>query len=101
MRRAHTALTILLAVALAVLAIFWKRPQREFQRQVEALTKANATLKETLGEMTVAITKKEKQIDDLQQAPCGAGDRKSDSLPAAPSRKVQPPKSGAGTNPAI
>jgi cell division protein FtsB len=67
MKKLHAALTALLIVALVVSAIRSSRAQRELERQLQTLADANSVLKESLGELTKAITEKEKQIDNLQQ----------------------------------
>ena len=102
MRRVHTVLTLLLALALIAVMVLWKRPQRDLQNEVQALTNANTSLKETLGEMTVALTKKEKQIDDLREAPCHTGEpSQSDSHSSVPLQKTQPKKPRTTANPSI
>jgi hypothetical protein len=68
MRRLHAALTLILIVALVASIINSKRVQSELHKQLHTLTDANSALKESLGELTTAITQKEKQIDDLQRS---------------------------------
>ena len=65
-RRVHTALTILLALGLLVSLLLWQTNRRELQRQVHTITDANDALRDSLGELTREITKKEREIDQLQ-----------------------------------
>jgi predicted nucleic acid-binding Zn-ribbon protein len=69
MKRLHAALTVILIVVLVVSYIQWRRAQRQLEQKLQTLTDANSTLKESLGELTTAITEREKQIDDLQRTP--------------------------------
>jgi len=69
-----------LAAALALLAslAIWRHTRRELdavRRELQAVGAANLFLKKTLGDMTVAITAKEKEIDHLEQAPCNGQDK--------------------------
>jgi hypothetical protein len=71
MRRLHATLTLILAVIVAAMVgsvVGSRRAQRELRQQLQTLTDANKVLRESLGELTTAITQKEKQIDDLQQS---------------------------------
>jgi hypothetical protein len=71
MRRLHAILTLILAVIVAAMVVSLvgsRRAQRELRQQLQTLTDANKVLRESLGELTTAITQKEKQIDDLQQS---------------------------------
>jgi hypothetical protein len=58
-------LTLILTIALIALLMFWRRKDLNLEQQLRAVNDANAVLKNTLGELTMAITKKEKEIDDL------------------------------------
>ena len=40
---------------------------RRLEQQMRVLEDANSELRQTLGELTTAITKKEKEIDDLHR----------------------------------
>jgi hypothetical protein len=63
--------TAILTVALVVsLGIGWKI-RRDMRQEILVLSDANGILRQTLGELTTAITAKEKQIDSLSQSPCG------------------------------
>ena len=69
MNRFYVILTVILGIGLIVSLVAWNRAQRNLQRQSLELrneTESNRALKETLGELTVAITKKEKEIDQLR-----------------------------------
>lgn len=54
------------------LAFAWnaRRELQVVRRELLALTTANEFLKSTLGEMTVAITTKDREIDRLQHSGC-------------------------------
>jgi cell division protein FtsB len=69
MRRLHTIVTVLLAVGLVVTLVLWQTTRRELQHQVRTIADANVALRESLGELTREITKKEREIDELQ-TPC-------------------------------
>ena len=66
MRWLHTILTVLLALGLVVSLVLWQNSRREFQRQLHTITDANDALRESLGELTREITKKEREIDQLE-----------------------------------
>ena len=74
MRRVHTIVTALLAAGLILTLVLWQVSRREFQRQLHTITDANDALRESLGDLTREITKKERQIDQLQ-TPCRADER--------------------------
>lgn len=46
------------------------RKQRDLTRELHELTDANQVLRRTLGDMTVAVTDKEKQIDRMLESSC-------------------------------
>jgi hypothetical protein len=64
--RIATAIVIGLALTLCI-ATWWNASQ-----ELQAVTVANESLRKTLGELTVAITEKDMEIDRLAQANCGA-----------------------------
>jgi hypothetical protein len=57
---------------LASLALWWqaRRELDKVRRELQAVTEANLFLKKTLGDMTIAITGKDREIDRLEHAPC-------------------------------
>jgi hypothetical protein len=58
----------------------WWKARRELQsveRELRAVTKANQALRKTLGEMTLAISAKDRQIDEL----LGTGCNRQESVP--------------------
>lgn len=67
MKRLHTIMTVILSAALIVSVAGWLRTNRELRRQIEEIEDANNHLKEALGDLTIAIAQKEKQIDAMQQ----------------------------------
>jgi hypothetical protein len=75
-------------VLLASLVVWWqsRRELNEVRRELQAVTEANLFLKKTLGDMTIAITRKDKEIDRLEHAACirrsGAPASRSDCPPA-------------------
>lgn len=66
MRRLYVVFTIVVLLVLTVSLIEQKMTMRRLERQIRVLEDANNELRQTLGELTIAITKKEKEIDDLQ-----------------------------------
>jgi predicted nucleic acid-binding Zn-ribbon protein len=84
MRRLHAVLTLIVIVALVATLISSRRAQNELQKQLQTLTDANTALKESLGELTTAITRKEQQIDDLQRS----GRRNSPAMPPHQKKKT-------------
>jgi hypothetical protein len=91
MHRIHTLLTVILGLALILSLVVLRKSQRELQQQLHTVTDANGALRETLGEMTVAITKKDEEIDRLQLS-CRARQELPDSrsvpLPRNPSKST-------------
>jgi hypothetical protein len=65
MKRLNVVFTIALLLALTAALIERKMTTRRLERQICILEDANRELRQTLGELTTAITKKEKEIDDL------------------------------------
>lgn len=46
---------------------------RKMRDRVESLRSANEFLRKTLGDMTIAVTEKNKELDRLAQTPCLQG----------------------------
>src|SRR5215831_11499374 len=89
-RRLHTALTVTLSMGLLVSLIIWQKTQRELQQQLRTVTHANGVLREMLGDLTVVIAEKDKEIDRLF-SPCGRQESaRRHSQPMPHSRNVQP-----------
>ena len=65
MKRLHVVFTITLLLALTASLIERKITMRRLEQQMRVLEDANSELRQTLGALTIAITKKEKEIDDL------------------------------------
>jgi cell division protein FtsB len=65
MRRLNVVFTIALLLALTASLIERKMTMHRLEQQIRVLEDANSKLRQTLGELTTAITKKEKEIDDL------------------------------------
>jgi hypothetical protein len=90
MHRIHTVLTVFLGLALALSLTTLRKTQRELQQQLHIVTDANGVLRETLGNLTVAITQKDEEIDRLHSS-CGTQEEgRSNSRPILPSRKRGP-----------
>ncbi len=86
MKNVHIVLTVILGVALIASLIMWRKTQRDLQQQLHAVTEANNTLRGTLGELTVAITKKDREIDRLY------GGCKEEEEQARPNFQSLPPQ---------
>jgi hypothetical protein len=67
----HITLTLILGVALIVSLKAWSNARKELQTVVHA----NNFLRQTLGDMTVMITGKDKEIDRLSQFTCDCLDK--------------------------
>jgi len=67
-RMFYISLVLVLCAGLGLELVTLSRARQELR----VVTGANDFLRKTLGEMTIAITEKEKQIDRLSQLPCGA-----------------------------
>jgi hypothetical protein len=68
MRILHPLLTLALTLAVIALLMLWRKKELDLKQQLQMVTDANAVLKDTLGELTVAIARKEKEIDDLHKS---------------------------------
>lgn len=90
MRILHTTLTAVLGLALiGLFSLSWKT-QRELnalKQTQHQITDANEDLKKTLGELTIAITQKEKEIDKLHESSCISPEKRN-SLPHAQPRQA-------------
>lgn len=93
MRIVHTILTVIIALALVVLALNSERKEQDLAHEILVLTDANDGLRNTLGDLTIAITQKEKQIDDLRSLPCkDTPEAKPEfALPSKPSNAIRKP----------
>ena len=85
--RLHQSLILMPALALILSSTFWWNARRELQvarRDLQAETSANSFLRKTLGDMTAAITAKDREIDRLERSRCAApGSQRTRPLPAA------------------
>jgi hypothetical protein len=71
---------LLLSLALCLSVATWLRGRQE----LEAITAANESVRKTLGEMTVALADKDREIDRLSGSPCSTGEKPQVALgPAA------------------
>ena len=79
--------TAALSIALILsLATSWKI-QRDTQRELRVVIGANELLRKTLGEMTIAVTEKDKQIDRLSGSSCDGNNKGRPSIAPGPSGK--------------
>jgi hypothetical protein len=98
MQRLHTILTVILGVALIVSLVVSRKSQQEFQRELHAVNDANGVLRERLGQLTIAITNKDKQIDHLLQSSCEVpGGEHQDSFQVPLPRQLKPAKPPTAT----
>jgi hypothetical protein len=89
-----------LALVLSI-AVGWKSrlELQSARREIVVVTRANEFLKKTLGDMTVAVTARAREIDRLQRSGCD-WQEKVPSVPIKPQRnKVSESDAvGAGSN---
>jgi hypothetical protein len=66
-------------VLIASLALCWqsRRELDKVRGELQTVTAANEFLKRTLGDMTIAITGKDKEIDRLEHAPCNGHEKET------------------------
>jgi hypothetical protein len=90
--RIHKALFLVAGFAVAVcVAISVKSAVdlRGADRELRSVISANEFLKKTLGEMTVAMAAKDRQIDRLERAGCAGQDKVPPAVPkSAPRNKA-------------
>jgi hypothetical protein len=80
-------------VLLASLAVWWhtRRELAVVRRELQTVSAANLFLKKTLGDMTIAITAKDREIDRLERAPCNGQDTRPSSGRGTARRSPVPP----------
>src|ERR1700686_219439 len=99
MNKLLAVLTIILSLALIVSVILSRKTQRDLQQESHPLTDANGILRETLGQLTIAITNKDKQIDRLLSSPCKVPEGENPDSPwVPPLRKFGPAKHSSRTS---
>jgi hypothetical protein len=99
MNKLLAVLTIILGLALIVSAILGRKTQGDLQQELHAATDANGVLRETLGQLTIAITDKDKQIDRLLRSPCKVPEGENpDSRWVPPLHKFEPAKHSSRTS---
>jgi hypothetical protein len=64
-------LILFFSLALSLSVAAWLRSRRELRAE----TDANVSLRKTLGEMTIAIAGKDREIDRIAQSPCDAKEK--------------------------
>ena len=89
MSRLHKGLFVILGSALIFSLAVCLKARRELQaarRELLAVTTANEFLKSTLGDMTVAISAKDREIDRLEHAGCDGREKARPGVPMGPDR---------------
>jgi hypothetical protein len=66
----YRALMLFLGLAVILAVGTWWRARQELR----IVTEANASVRKTLGDLTVAITEKDREIDRLTRSPCNTGE---------------------------
>ena len=82
----YKGLVLSFSVALSLSVATWFRVRQELQ----AVRVANEFLRKTLGELTVAIVEKDREIDRLAGAPCDAGEKSQAGSRSSPRRADRP-----------
>jgi hypothetical protein len=88
-RKLHKGLIVAAGLALiACLAgcVIFMLELQAARRELLAVTAANDFLKKTLGDMTIAITAKEREIDRLEHGGCDGPEKAPPAAPVAPHR---------------
>jgi len=67
----HKGLILFFSLALILSAATWWKARQDLR----AVTAANESLRKTLGELSIAITGKDRELDRLAQSPCAAGEK--------------------------
>ena len=87
MSRLLTVVAVVAGLSLIVSAVACVKAWREVQgtqRELRAIGSANDFLRKTLGEMTVAIAAKDKEIDRLQRTGCNSLKQEQPRVPVRP-----------------
>ena len=88
--------TAVVSIALvASLGVGWKI-HRDMRNEMRVLSDANGILRQTLGDLTTAITAKQKEIDSLSHSPCGRSEPWQPSTRQPQSSNGTAKTSGAG-----
>jgi hypothetical protein len=82
----YTGLILLFCVALSLSMAGWLKGRQELQ----AVTVANDSLRKTLGDLTIAIVNKDREIDRLTQSGCNAEEKSGVGAGPAPRRADRP-----------
>jgi hypothetical protein len=67
----YKGLFLFVSLALCASVTTWIRARQELR----VVRDANESLRSTLGELTIAIAGKDREIDRLARFPCGSGDK--------------------------
>jgi hypothetical protein len=78
----YKGLVVLFSLALSFSVATWLRARQELQ----AVTVANVSLRKTLGDLTIAMAEKDREIDRMAQSPCDAGEQSQSGPGSAPRR---------------
>lgn len=82
----YKALMLFLSLALIFSVATWWKARQELQ----IVAAANASVRKTLGDLTVAITEKDREIDRLTGSPCNTGETSRLRAGSAPRGAGQP-----------
>jgi hypothetical protein len=79
---------VILVAGLTMLLLFtvWWTARRDLvavRRELQGVIVANDFLKKTLGEMTVTLTAKDREIDRLERSPCAGHEQRPTAARAA------------------
>ena len=96
----HKGLILIVGLALISSSAFYLKTRRDLQaarRELLAVTTANELLKNALGDITVAITAKDREIDRLEHAGCVGQEKSRPNAQMGPDRS-KARESDAGRN---
>ena len=82
----YKGLILFFGLALCVSVATWLRTRQELR----VVTGANLSLRKTLGDLTVAIVARDREIDRMVQSPCDAGEKSQVDPGSAPRRGDRP-----------
>jgi hypothetical protein len=66
----YKASMLLLGLALIVVAVTWWKARQELR----VVTEANVFVRKTLGDLTLAIAEKDRELDRLAKSPCNTSE---------------------------
>jgi len=75
MNNLRKGVTVIAGLTLILSVTIWWKGRSELsaaRQELRAVTEANDFLKKTLGDLTVAMAAKDREIDRVRRSPCGA-----------------------------